>query len=83
MIIHVLVPGAEYGGVPGATKAEYAALRWNDEHPKPTWTAVTAVWPAVEQAMLDEQSKPDVLTLLGDRMTVMESELSALKVSRA
>ena len=83
MILDELVPGAQYGGMPGSTEAEYDALRWEDARSKPTWAEIEAAWPAVEQAMLDQQSKPDVLALLNDRITVLESDMLTLKVSRA
>ncbi len=82
LILDWLLPATEYGGVPGSTKVEYDTLPWEDKRTKPTWTEIEAAWPAVEQKMIEERDKPDALALLEGRMTAMESELSALKVSR-
>ena len=72
MILDALVPATQYGGVLGSTEAEYDALHWEDARRKPTWVEVLAAWPEVEQKMLAERNKPDELTLLKDRVAVLE-----------
>lgn len=79
MILDFLLPAAQYGGVPGITETEYAALHWEDARKKPTWVEVLAVWPEVEQSMLNEQAKPDKLTELEERIAAMEIEVTLLK----
>lgn len=39
-VIHNLVPGALYGGVPGTTEAEYNNLTWYDTREQPTWEEI-------------------------------------------
>ncbi len=45
-IIQYLLPEPQYGGAFNLhNQAEYDALRWLDERPKPTWGAIVAAWP--------------------------------------
>ena len=43
LALHILLPGAQYEGNPGKTKADFDSLRWLDQRTKPTWAAVQAV----------------------------------------
>ena len=81
MILDGLVPGAKYGGVPGSTEAEYAALRWYDDRTQPSWEEVDAAWPEVERKMLAERNKPDELALLKERIVVLELKTKNLVVA--
>ena len=83
MILDELVPAANYGGVPGSTKDEYNTLRWYDERFQPSWEEIDAAWPIVEQKMINEQNKPDEMTLLKERITMLELKTKDLVVSSA
>lgn len=48
LCIDKLLPAAQYGGVPGTTKAEFDSLRWEDSRTKPTWQQIQDAWPLVQ-----------------------------------
>lgn len=70
LIIHHLVPGANYVGniaepqiealFGGNEKAAYEAIVWMDERPQPAWNEIVAAWPAVQAAIGREQAKADL-----------------------
>jgi hypothetical protein len=88
--LEILVPAACRGGsLTDNTRAQYEALRWEDERPKPTWAELESAWAAQQPELARENFKEcrrqavAAITVEVDGMVFDGNEVSQNRMARA